>query len=167
MIIVYTGNGKGKTSACVGQAVRALGQGMRVGFFQYMKREDAAGEQKTLRALLGNDFIAGGLGFLRSPEQFAAHREAGLRLTERVFSRVPELDLLVLDEAVYALKSAVLTQEELREIIRRCAENDAHLVLSGRDAPRWLVDAADLVTEMTEVKHPYAQGISAQRGIEF
>lgn len=167
MILVYTGNGKGKTSASVGQAVRALGQGMRVGFFQYMKRDGAAGEQKMLRTLLGENFIAGGLGFLRTPEQFAEHRASGRALTERVMARMAEFDLLVLDEALYALKAAVLTPEELREILALSEKNNTHLVLSGRDAPDWLAAAAHLVTEMREVKHPYAQGIPAERGIEF
>jgi cob(I)alamin adenosyltransferase len=167
MILVYTGNGKGKTSASVGQAIRALGQGMRVGFFQYMKRGNAAGEQKILRSLLGGDFVAGGLGFLRKPEQFAAHREAGRQLTERVISRIPDLDMLVLDEALYALKAAVLTREELRDILTLCEKGDTHVVLSGRDAPRWLTEAAHLVTEMREVKHPHTRGVPAERGIEF
>ena len=167
MILVYTGNGKGKTSACVGQAVRALGQGMRVAFFQYMKRPGAAGEQAVLRDLLGEDYIAGGLGFLRRAEEFPAHREAALRLTERVRSRIPGLEMLVLDEALYALKAAVLTREELSGIMEECESGGTHLILSGRDAPGWLIEAAHLVTEMREIKHPYAQGIPAARGIEF
>lgn len=167
MIIVYTGNGKGKTSACVGQAVRALGQGMRVGFFQYMKRDGAAGEQEVLRKLLGEDFVAGGVGFLRDKGDFARHRDTAVRLTERVLARIPCLDLVVLDEALYALRSAVLTQEELAGVIAHCNDAGAHLVLSGRDAPPWLVEAAHLVTEMGEIKHPYAEGIPAARGIEF
>ena len=167
MIVVYTGKGKGKTSACVGQAMRALGQGMRVGFFQYMKRPHAAGEQKILARLLGDNCVAGGLGFLRDPEQFAEHREAGARLTEHVLPLIPDFDMLILDEALYALRSAVLTQEELRRIMDVCGRNKTHLVLSGRDAPQWVIDAADLVTEMVEVKHPYSQGIAAERGIEF
>ena len=167
MILVYTGNGKGKTSASVGQAVRALGRGMHVGFFQYMKQDGAAGEQTVLRSLLGDQYCAGGPGFLRDPEQFPAHREAALKLTERAVKRIPELDLLVLDEALYALDAAVLTQAELRNIIALCEEHKTHLVVSGRNAPDWLCETAHLVTEMGEVKHPYAQGIPATRGIEF
>lgn len=167
MILVYTGNGKGKTSACVGQAVRALGQGMRVGFFQYMKRDGAAGEQNVLRKLLGEDFVAGGLGFLRDKGDFARHRDAAVWLTERVCARIPHLDLVVLDEALYALKAAVLTREELAGAITLCNDAGTHLVLSGRDAPPWLVETAHLVTEMRETKHPYAEGIPATRGIEF
>ena len=167
MIMVYTGHGKGKTCACVGQALRAYGQGMRVGFFQYMKRPHQAGEQKILANLLGEDYVAGGLGFLRSPDRFLEHREASVQLTKQILPLVAELDMLVLDEALYALKAAVLTQEELRGIMELCDRNQTHLVLSGRDAPQWLIDAAGLVTEMTEVKHPYSQGMAAEQGIEF
>lgn len=167
MIVVYTGNGKGKTSACIGQAIRALGHGMRVGFFQYMKRPDTAGEQKILAQLLGDNCVAGGLGFLRSPEQYAAHREAGVLLTARILPLIPEFDMLILDEALSALRSAVLTQEEMRRIMALCGQNKTHLVLSGREAPQWIIDAAELVTEMVEVKHPYSKGIAAERGIEF
>lgn len=167
MIILYIGSGKGKTSACVGQAVRALGQGMRVGFFQYMKREGAAGEQTVLRRLFGENFMAGGRGFLRDPETFPHHREAALHLTEFVRARIPDLDMVVLDEAVYALSAALITRDELCGIIALCGENGAHCVLSGRSAPGWLIEAADLVTDMTEMKHPYTRGIPAERGIEF
>lgn len=167
MILVYTGNGKGKTSASIGQAVRALGQGMRVAFYQYMKRDGAGGEHEVLRKLLGDGFFAGGLGFLTKPEQFPEHREAALRVTAKAEEDISGLDMLVLDEALYALKAAILTREELENIMRLCEEHGTHLVLSGRDAPAWLCDAAHLVTEMTEIKHPYKQGIPATKGIEF
>ena len=76
MIIVYTGNGKGKTSACIGQAMRALGRDFAVGFGQFMKQPGCAGEQTVLARLLGDDFLAGGKGFLRREEDRPAHREA-------------------------------------------------------------------------------------------
>ena len=76
MILVYTGTGKGKTSACVGQALRALGQNMRVAFGQFMKKDVGAGEQVMLARLLGADFLAGGKGFLRREEDVPAHRRA-------------------------------------------------------------------------------------------
>lgn len=167
MILVYTGDGKGKTSASVGQAVRALGQGMRVALYQYMKRDGVGGEQEILRNLLGDGFFAGGLGFLIRPEQFPEHREAALKVTAKAKEVIPGLDMLVLDEALYALKAEILTREELEELMAFCEEHGAHLVLSGRGAPAWLVGSAHLVTEMTEIKHPHGQGISATKGIEF
>ena len=167
MILIYTGNGKGKTSACVGQAMRAIGQGMRVVFLQYMKRPGVCGEQQPLRAFHGDDFCAGGRGFLTEPDQFPTHREAALQVTEMAREKAPLCDMLVLDEALYALRSAILTEAELRSLMDICRESDTHLVLSGRTLPEWLHNAADLVTEMTERKHPHAQGTPAMRGIEF
>ncbi|CAK7038161.1 MAG: Corrinoid adenosyltransferase [Desulfovibrio sp.] len=167
VILVYTGNGKGKTSASIGQAVRALGGGMRVAFYQYMKRDGAGGEHVVLRELLRDNFFAGGLGFFRKPEEFPAHREAALGVTSRAEAAIPNLDMLVLDEALYALKAEILTRNELEKLMALCEEHDTHLVLSGRDAPGWVCAAAHLVTEMTEIKHPYAQGIPAAKGIEF
>ncbi|MDR3073887.1 MAG: cob(I)yrinic acid a,c-diamide adenosyltransferase [Deltaproteobacteria bacterium] len=167
MILVYTGNGKGKTSASVGQAVRALGQGLRVAFLQYMKRAGAGGEQKVLGDLLGEGFHAGGLGFLRDARDFPRHREAALKVTAMARERIPSLDMLILDEALYALDAGLLAEDELRALIALCEERGAHLVLSGRNAPPWLREAAHLVSEITEVKHPYTQNIQAQRGVEF
>ncbi|GFM35336.1 cob(I)yrinic acid a,c-diamide adenosyltransferase [Desulfovibrio psychrotolerans] len=167
MILVYTGNGKGKTSASVGQTIRALGQGFVVAFGQFMKRADQAGEQKILSSLLKERFHAEGKGFLTRPDQFAEHREASLQLLLWATHQLEDVDMLVLDEALYALKTGLLHEEELRSLVDQARTQEAHLVLSGRDCPQWLTDAADTVTEMTEIKHHYAQGIPAQRGIEF
>lgn len=167
MILVYTGNGKGKTSASVGQAIRALGQGFVVAFGQFMKRGDQAGEQKILSSLLAERFHAEGKGFLKRPEQYTEHRETSLQLLLWATHQLENVDMLVLDEALYALKSGLLHEEELRSLIDKARTREAHLVLSGRDCPQWLTDEADMVTEMTEIKHHYAQGIPAQKGIEF
>ena len=88
MIIVYTGNGKGKTSACIGQAMRALGRDFAVGFGQFMKQPGCAGEQTVLARLLGDDFLAGGKGFLRREEDRPAHREAALATLDWARQRV-------------------------------------------------------------------------------
>ena len=109
MIIVYTGNGKGKTSACIGQAMRALGRDFAVGFGQFMKQPGCAGEQTVLARLLGDDFLAGGKGFLRREEDRPAHREAALVTLDWARQRLERLDLLVLDETLYALTSTVST----------------------------------------------------------
>ncbi len=167
MLLVYTGNGKGKTTACVGQAMRALGQGMRVGFAQCMKRDAEAGEQHILRSLLGEFFYAGGLGFFRQDALTSEHREAALHTLDWAKAHMPQLDLLVLDECLYALRAKLITQEELLQVVESAEEDATHLVLSGRDAPPWLVEKAHLVTEMQEVKHPWQQGIYASKGIEF
>lgn len=176
MIIVYTGNGKGKTSACVGQAIRARGQGFDVLFAQFMKSGNVAGEQRLLAQLLGDSFFCNGKGFYHGrAEEFAAHRAA----VEETLAWVREhLDappqstpcpgrMLILDEALYALGHGLLEEAELRGFIELCRQREIHLVLSGRGLPNWLKDEADLVSEVQEVKHPLRAGEKALAGIEF
>ena len=167
MILVYTGDGKGKRSACVGQAVRAMGQGLSVAFGQFMKRDGQAGEQAMLARLLGERFFAGGLGFLRTVAERPAHRKSALRVLDWARGQLEQADMLVLDETLYALSAGILEQQELEELMALARTNDCPLVLSGRSAPEWLVDAADLVTSMTEIKHPWRTGVKAAPGIEF
>jgi len=167
MLIVYTGDGKGKTSACVGQAVRALGQGLVVAFGQFMKKDGQAGEQKMLAQLLGGRFLASGAGFFRNTE-FAVHREKAEALLAWARERLDQgVDMLILDEALYALNHGLLLREEIQELVDRCNSLGCHLVLSGRGAPDWLTDVADIVSSVTEVRHIYAQGGKARQGIEF
>lgn len=167
MILIYTGNGKGKTSACVGQALRALGQGLRVGFGQFMKKDVRAGEQIMLERLLGENFRAGGRGFFRREEEREEHRAAALTLLGWARGQLPHLDMLLLDEILYALRAGLLERAEVETLLSEARTAGCHLVLSGRDAPQWLMDMADLVTEMGEIKHPAQSGVKAQRGIEF
>ncbi len=167
MILIYTGDAKGKTSAAIGQAVRALGRNMHVAFVQYMKREGVGGEQAVLASLLGEKFRAGGVGFLTGSGDFEKHRKAARELTAWVHTLLPDLDMLVLDEALYALNAGLVTEGELRGILAACKASDTHIVLSGRHLPVWLHDMADLVTEMREIKHPHTKGTAAIRGIEF
>lgn len=168
MIVVYTGDGKGKTSAALGQIVRALGHGIRVGCAQFMKRADVAGEQEVLAKLLGDDFYIGGLGFLRNQRDFARHREAARKTLDWVGRKLAEgLQVLVLDESLYALGAGVVEQEELQAVLDRAQAAKTHLVLTGRGLPPWLLHQCDLVTEMVPAKHPFNQGKAAVRGIDF
>ena len=167
MILVYTGDGKGKTSACVGQTVRALGQNMAVAFGQFMKRDGQAGEQAMLARLLSERFFAGGQGFLRNDADRPAHRQAALRVLDWAREQLGHVDMLVLDESLYALGAGILERQELEQLIAVARAQGRHLVLSGRNAPDWLIEAADLVTSMTEIKHPWRMGVKAAPGIEF
>ncbi len=167
MLLVYTGEGKGKSSATIGQSIRALGRNLKVAFAQFMKKDGHAGEQVVLRALLKDDFFAGGIGFFRKQDEFPEHRQAALAVLDWARSRLPGLDLLALDEALYALGAGLITRDELLEIIEKCRRNGCHLVLSGRGVPDWLAEKADLITEMRMVKHPYTAGTKAQEGIEY
>ena len=167
MILVYTGNGKGKTSACLGQAVRALGSGLRVAFAQFMKEPGCAGEQRLLERLLGSYFLAGGCGFFRREEDRPRHRHAAETTLAWARRRLAGHDVLILDEALYALRAGLLPREDVEALLREARENDCHVVLSGRDAPDWLLRTADLVTRMEEVKHPWKQGLPAVSGVDF
>ena len=168
MLLIYTGPGKGKTSACVGQAVRALGRGFRVAFGQFMKRPDQAGEQEMLARLLGENFLASGAGFYRDRADYALHRRKALELLDWAGERIDAgLDMLVLDECLYALGAGLILREEVECLLALARRQGRHLVLSGRGVPDWLADAADLVTSMTEIKHPWRSGIAASPGIEY
>lgn len=157
MLLVYTGNGKGKTSACVGQAIRALGQGLTVAFGQFMKRTGRPGEQRELAKLLGQHFLASGAGFYRDNDH-ATHRAKAEQLLAWVGERLTQgVDMLILDESIYALNHGLLLEEELRGLITRCQGQGCHSVLSGRAAPDWLVALADIISDIAEVKHVYAQ----------
>ncbi len=180
MIIIYTGNGKGKTSASVGQAIRAYGQGLRVAFCQFMKSNVHAGEQKVLAELLGDGFLIGGCGFFRKEEDRPTHRAKALETLAWAYAQLAQRDMIVLDETLYALRSGLLLREEIEGLISAAeaieldyVKNEAetkkntgvHLVFSGRDAPDWLIERAHTVSVIQEEKHAWKAGIKATRGI--
>lgn len=167
MILVYTGNGKGKTSACIGQAIRAMGQDLTVFFVQFMKKHVQAGEQIFLHKLLEQNFFVGGCGFFKKEEHREEHRDFALKTYNLAIKNMANVNMLILDESLYALSAGLLTRSEIEDIINKANVLNVHLVLSGRNAPDWLIECADLVTEMLEVKHPWQKGISATKGIEF
>jgi cob(I)alamin adenosyltransferase len=168
MLIIYTGNGKGKTSAAAGQALRALGWGFRVCFGQFMKRDNQAGEQIMLKKMLGEDFRSCGSGFFLNEDQREKQREGAEKLLDWSRERIRgRPDMLVLDEALYALNMKLISRREVGELINVCREKNVHLVLTGRNAPDWIVREADLVSEIQVVKHPFQEGTKASMGIEF
>lgn len=168
MILIYTGNGKGKTSACIGQVIRAMGNNMPVAFAQFLKRDGQAGEQAFLRELLGPLFHAKGKGFFfKNQKNVDQHRAAAYEVVGWALEVVEKVTVLILDESLYALNAGLITAEELKKIINACTEKETHLILSGRDAPDWLIRAADTVTEMVSVKHAFSKGVPAQKGIDF
>ncbi len=168
MLLIYTGEGKGKTSAATGQCIRALGAGLRVGFAQFMKRDGQAGEQNILAQLLGEMFFAGGKGFFKKEADRADHQQAAAEVLAWATAALDQdLDMLILDELLYALGAGLLRQEDILALLKQTEQSNTHLVLTGRGLPDWLQQRADLVTEMLPVKHPFDKGIKAQRGIEF
>lgn len=172
-ILAYTGNGKGKTTASIGLAVRAAGRGMRVLMLQFIKSPQRTyGEHISLRKL-GVDVRALGVGFTwtRTPEEHRdALREAWRITKEEVYSG--QWDMIIMDEIHNALAIDRFPIEDvlpLQELLQLMEEKPAelHLVLTGRSAKEEVLARADLVSEIQEVKHYYQDGISAVLGLEF
>ncbi len=171
LLMVHTGNGKGKTTCALGLMMRAAGRGLKCCMIQFMKsRNDRYGEHESAEKL-GIEVHTMGDGFTwdtKNPEQDrATARETWKLCVEKLRSR--EYDLLVFDELVYVLSYDFLPVAEVLSEIQsvRTSQPALHIVLTGRDAPAELIAAADLVTEMKEIKHPFTAGIRAQQGIEF
>ena len=174
LVIVFTGDGKGKTTAAMGLALRAAGNKLHVRIIQFIKGAWKTGEVEALRALApwvelsraGRGFTIDGLRDEGIPmaDHAAAARRGIAEATEAITA--PGIDVLVLDEILGALNAGFVTTDELLALIAR-RPLERHLVLTGRNAPAALVEVADLVTEMRLVKHPYERGIPAQRGVEF
>lgn len=171
LLMVNTGNGKGKTTAALGVLFRAAGRGMNCCMIQFMKsKNDRYGEHEACEQL-GIEVHTMGDGFTwdtQNPEQdIKTSEETWALCVEKM--RSEEYDLLVFDELVYVLDYKFLDlQKVLNEIKEvRAKQPNLHIIVTGRNAPQDLIDAADLVTEMTEIKHPFNAGIYAQQGIEF
>ncbi len=173
LVIVHTGNGKGKTTAALGLAMRAWGDGFRVLILQFIKGGWNYGELKTIEQLKKLDdrieIAQCGLGFTNQgsatkEEHEAAAQETLARAKEEIKSG--KWDLIILDEINYAVKYELISEADLQELLDMRPE-ELHLVMTGRDACDSLIEQADLVTEMKEIKHPYQKGIKAQQGIEF
>ena len=171
LLMVNTGDGKGKTTAALGVLVRAAGRGLKCCLIQFMKaKTDRYGEHESLEKL-GIEVHTMGDGFTwdtKDPAQdIKTSEETWALCVEKM--RSTEYDLLVFDEIVYVLDYKFLNIEAVLEEIRsvRADQPHLHLIMTGRNAPPELIEAADLVTEMKEIKHPFHAGIYAQQGIEF
>ncbi len=172
LIIVHTGPGKGKTTAALGTALRAVGQGLKVLMVQFLKGSWHYGELDAVR-MLGEDrikILPMGRGFVKvgtekpDPEDVRLVEEAWRFASEKISGE--EFDLVILDEINYAISYKMLDPGAVVETLRNKPER-VHVILTGRNAHPSIVECADLVTEMREVKHPFQKGIVAQRGIEY
>ena len=172
LIIVHTGPGKGKTTAALGTAFRAVGQGLKVLMVQFIKGSWHYGELDAAR-MLGEGrlrILPMGRGFVKvgaekpDPEDVRRVEEAWEFARGRIQSG--EYDLVILDEINYAISYKMLDPGRVVEALKQKPAM-VHVILTGRNAHPAIVEAADLVTEMREVKHPYQKGILAQRGIEY
>jgi cob(I)alamin adenosyltransferase len=169
LVIVNTGKGKGKTTAALGMLFRSWGHYFQACVIQFIKAETGQwGEVKAARKL-GIEWYKMGDGFTwdsADMEQTIAHAREGWRLAqEKILS--DDYDLILLDEFTYPLHLGWLEVEEVITWLKANKPLRLHLLITGRDAPQELIDYADLVTEMTSVKHPFDQGVPAQPGVEF
>lgn len=169
LVIVNTGHGKGKTTAALGVMFRAWGRGWRICVIQFIKAETGNWGEIQAAHKLGIEWHAMGDGFTWLSKDLDASgdkaRAAWSIAQEKIASG--NYDLIVLDEMTYAFHNGWL---DIHDVIKWLQENKPpmlHVIITGRDAPHELIDFADLVTEMTKVKHPFDQGILAQVGIEF
>ena len=169
--MVNTGDGKGKTTAAIGTMVRAAGRGLHCCMIQFMKsKTDRDGEHESLEKL-GIEVHTMGAGFTWDTND----NSLDIKTSEETWDlcvakmRSEEYDLLVFDELVYVLDYKFLDIQMVLGLIKeiREAQPHLHIIMTGRNAPEKLIEAADLVTEMKEIKHPFHAGIYAQQGIEF
>ena len=169
LLIVHTGKGKGKTTAALGMVVRAIGHGKKVGVVQFVKGAMTTGEKAVFDAFPDNvTFKPMGEGFTWNTQDktrdIALAREAWDEVKRMIAD--PAYDMVLADELNIVLRYDYLPLEEVLEAVSGRAPMK-HVIITGRNAPEGLIEAADLVTEMTLIKHPFRSGVKAQAGIEF
>lgn len=168
LLQVYTGDGKGKTTASIGLALRACGHGFKVCMVQFMKETGIYGEERlkaelpnlTILPVGRNDFVN-----LKSPEEIDIRMaREGWEKAKQII-RSGEYQIVILDELNVAMSCSLLPQEDVLAFLRE-KHDGVEIVTTGRWAPQALIELADLVTEMREIRHPFAQGIESREGID-
>jgi cob(I)alamin adenosyltransferase len=167
--IVFTGNGKGKTSAALGVALRASGHGMKTLMIQFIKEKGKSGEQEVCPSVNQNiDIYPLGMGFVFRGDDPRPHiamaEEAWFFMEETLQEK--DYNILILDELSVVMNLGLLTMERVTGFLAKKVEN-IHVIITGRDAPKEIINLADVVTEMREIKHIYQQGINAIKGIDY
>jgi cob(I)alamin adenosyltransferase len=168
LAIVYTGNGKGKTTAALGVLFRAWGQNMRVAMLQFLKSQTGKWGEVRAAQKIGVEIIPLGDGFTWTSDNLDHDKALAQQCWQLCREKIEsdQYDVVIMDEITYALNYGWLDLVEVLATLR--ARNPKmHVILTGRNAPAELIDYADLVTEMNEIKHPYNQGILAQKGVDF
>ncbi len=168
LVILYTGNGKGKTTAALGLLLRAWGRGMKVCMLSFIKTETSNYGEERAAKKLGIELIPLGGGFTWLSKDLEKDKALAQKCwdlcKQKIASR--EYDIVVLDEITYPITYGWIDIDEVIETLRS-RPPDVHVVLTGRAAHEKLIEFADLVTEMREIKHPFNAGIKAQPGLDF
>lgn len=169
IVLVNTGEGKGKSSSALGMVFRAAGWGMKVCVIQYIKGQWQTGEQKAAERFDNIEWHALGDGFTwdtKNPEQdIQTSRDIWEFSKQKILSE--EFDFVLLDEINYCCGYNWISGQEIADFITQMKPPWLHLVLTGRNAPEEVIQVADTVTEMKKIKHAYTQGIKAEQGVEF
>jgi len=169
LVQVYTGNGKGKTSAAFGAALRAVGRSLKVYVIQFIKGGFDYGELYSIKSLPNLKLTAFGRGrFItesQPPKEDVQLARKAFELAQKMVNS-GEYDMIVLDEINVALHLKMISVDEVIQLIKNKPKH-VELILTGRNAPAQIIEAANLVTEMKEIKHPYADGVPPRKGIEF
>jgi len=172
LVIVFTGDGKGKSSAALGITLRAFGHNMYVSIVQFIKSPSATGESRAAERLSPEiEFVSLGKGFVDccgSTKPLDEHKKAASEAMTAARERIHagSWDIVVLDEINNAVKLGLIDIREVLDLVRS-KPTRLHLILTGRDAHADLIAAADLVTEMRDLKHPFDTGVPAQKGIDY
>ena len=172
LVIVYTGNGKGKTTAALGMALRARGYDKKICMIQFIKGSWHYGEMDSSKKLgPGFELIPAGKGFVgiiddKSPKEVHIQVAKEAIETSRRKIQSGDFDIVILDEINYAINLGLINEEDVLDLINS-KPREVNLVLTGNHAMPEVIKRADLVTEMKEIKHPYQLGIKAKKGIDF
>ncbi len=169
MIQIYTGDGKGKTTASLGVAIRAAGHGMKVVILQFFK-EGKTGEVKFLKRAKNIKVLQFGTGeFVRDgkvPKKLKEKTQEGWRIAQE-FIQDDKTDLIILDEFTHAINLGIIEKDEVLKFLKIHKNSKKEIIITGRNADTSLSELADLVTEMRKLKHPYDIGIKARKGTEY
>ena len=173
MLYIFTGNGKGKTTAALGQAMRAVGEGKKVLMVQFIKGPWKSGEDFLAKGLephfklvkMGKGFV-GIMGDTLPREEHERAAEEAITFAQKE-AESGGWDIVILDEVNNAIHLNLIVKEDVLDFLDAVGDKLEHIILTGRDAPHELIDRADLVTEMRDIKHPYHKGLKARRGLEY
>lgn len=164
MIQIYVGDGKGKTTASVGLSVRAAGHGFSVLFMQFLK-DNSSGEIEALKWIPEIEVVHCPVNYGFTFQMTEAQKKETTKEYNKMLDKAIASNafLIVLDEVIHALNAGMIEKEKLEQLL----DKDSEIVLTGRDAPEWILERGDYVSDIRKIKHPYDKGVQARIGIEF
>lgn len=167
LVHIYTGEGKGKTTAALGLAMRAAGHGLKVLFVQFVKGDSNCGEHFFVKRYRPFEIVqlSSKSSFQQTPEELCMEAEKTMSYVEGAVFK-GKYDMVIMDELCYALSHGALPLQRVLDLVRK-KPRSLELILTGRGAPQELIEQADLVTEMMQIKHPFEKGIKSRKGIEY